>query len=228
MKRVFQFLVVMATSLLLLSFPSVSAQSTTATLVFSPGSKSAQVNESFPVDVMLRATGAKRVGYTRAVITFDPTLLEVTQVQHSQLFCNFPTDEANYEVDNTAGTIMITGIATGTEQCPFPEITEQATIFARITLKAKSRGTATLEFLYNGQAGETVSGITDTNSPSQFIMTAPAKATYSIGAIATTAAPPGDLGVDPRIVIGGALIVVAIGWLTRPKKQEQRVVSVSE
>lgn len=228
MKKVFQLFFLLAALVGFVGMPSVKAQSVTATLVFSPSSKSVAVNESFPVDVLIRATGAKRVGYTRAIITFDPTLIEVTQVQHSQIFCNFPTDGANYVVDNSGGTIMITGIATGAEACPFPEITEQGDIFARITVKAKAQGTAAFEFLYNGQSGDTVSGITDTNSPSQYIMTAPQKATYTIGGITTTTAPPADLGVDPRIVIGGALIIAAIGWMTRPQKQQPRVLSVTE
>lgn len=209
----------------------VAAQTITATFVLSPASKSVKVGQTFTVDVNITATSNKRISYGRAILAFDPTLLQMTQsVQHGSLFCNFPSDNSNYIADNSQGIIMVTGTATGTGDCPFPEITDNPDLFVRITFKAKKAGTADVQFLFNGQDAAGFSGIKDTNSPPQFIMTTPQDAQYKITSTAATptTAPPDDLGVDPRILIAIAFGFVIVGLAFHMRKTPQRVLTVTE
>ncbi len=210
----------------------VAAQSATVTFALSPKTKTVVKNTSFDVVINLKATANKQISYARAILVFDPTMLEIPQaVEAGSLFCNYPTDEDNYIADNEEGQLMITGISTGETSCPYPEITTAGNMFARVTFKAKKTGTADLSFMFNGREADGMSGIKDSNSPPTFIMTAPQDGAYSVvNSIATpTPKPPDNLGVDPRIIVGVAVVIAGIGWYLYPRKQyEQRVVATTE
>lgn len=211
----------------------VHAQSVTATFVLSPKTKKVLVNTTFDVTINIKATATKKVSYARAVVFFDPTMLEIPQaLEAGSMFCNYPTDAANYVADNEQGQVLITGTATGESGCAFPDVTTGNSLFAKITFKAKKTGTANLSFAYNGDLEDEMSGITDSNSPPQFIMTAPQDGKYTIvSSLSTpTPEPPDDLGADPRLVIGAAVIVMGIGWYMYPrgKSQTSRVVASTE
>lgn len=210
----------------------VSAQSVTATFVLSPKTKTVVKNTNFEVTINIKGTGTKKVSYARAVIFFDPTMLEIPQaLEAGSLFCNYPTDAANYIADNEEGQVLITGIATGESGCPFPDVTTSNSLFARVTFKAKKTGTANLSFAYNGELADDMSGITDSNSPPQFIMTTPQDGKYTIVTSLSTPTPepPDNLGADPRIIIGAAVVIMGIGWYFYPRKsQTQRVVTSTE
>lgn len=186
----------------------VSAADTTATFVLSPRTKTVLVNSTFEVTINIKATATKKISYARAVVFFDPTLLEIPQaLEAGSMFCNYPTDGANYVADNAEGQIVITGTATGAADCEFPDVTTSNSLFARITFKAKKTGTANLSFMYNGRLADDMSGITDTNSPPQLMMSTPQDGSFKIVSSMSTPTPkpPGNLGVDPRIVIGLAV-----------------------
>ena len=210
----------------------VSAQSVTATFVLSPRTKTVVKDSTFDVTINLKSTGSKRVSYARAILVFDPTLLEIPQaVEAGNLFCNYPTDEGNYVADNTEGQLMITGIATGETNCPFPELNTTNKLFARVTFKAKATGKADLSFMFNGREADGMSGVMDSNSPPQFIMSTPQDGTYTIVTSLSTPTPkpPSNLGVDPRIVLGVAVVIAGIGWYMYPRKSYvQRVVATTD
>jgi hypothetical protein len=210
----------------------VSAQSVTATFALSPRTKKVVKNSTFDVSVNVKSTAAKEISYARAVLVFDPTMLQIPQaVEAGSMFCNYPTDEANYIADNTEGQLMITGLSTGEAGCAYPEVTSSGSLFVRVTFKAIKTGTAELSFMFNGREADGMSGITDTNSPPQFIMSTPQDGAYTIvnSLVTTTTAPPGNLGVDPRIVIGVAIGLAGIGWFLYPRKEYvQRVVATTE
>lgn len=199
----------------------VAAQSVTATFVLSPRTKTVVKDGTFDVSINLKATATKRVSYARAILVFDPTILEIPQaVEAGNLFCSYPTDEGNYVADNTEGQLMITGIATGETSCPFPELTTSNQLFARVTFKAKKTGKADLSFMFNGREADGMSGIMDSNSPPQFIMSSPQDGEYTVvSSLSTpTPQPPGNLGVDPRLVIGTAIALAGLGWFFYPRK----------
>ena len=110
-------------------------------------------------------------------------------------------------------------------------MTSAGTLFARVTLKAKKSGTADLSFLFNGREADGMSGINDSNSPPQFIMSTPQDGAYTVvTSLATpTPKPPDDLGVDARIVIGVAAAIAGLGWVFYPRKEYvKRVIATTE
>lgn len=223
----------MAVVAMYVAFLSMSpvAAATTTTFVLSPATKKVLVNSTFDVDIKITATAAQKINYARAILVFDPTELEITQaVQAGSMFCSYPTDESNYIADNTQGQLMITGSATGAANCAYPEVTSAGTLFAKVTFKAKKSGTADLSFMFNGNLADDMSGITDTNSPPQFIMTAPKDGKFTVvTSFATpTPKPPGNLGVDPRIIMGVAVGIMFVGWVFYPKKSQPRVITTTE
>jgi hypothetical protein len=215
-----------------LSFLSpVAAQSTGATFAFSPSTKAVRPDTTFTVNIVIKANTEKKISYARAIVVFDPTELEITNAESGSIFCNYPTDQANYESDNTAGQLMITGISTGVSGCEYPLPTSTGIVFATITFKAKKLGNAEVSFVYNGRQADDQSGITDTNSPPQFFMTTPQDATFSVTSGPTptpTPKVPPDLGVDPRITIAVTSILVLFAWRSVRKPRAQRVIATTE
>lgn len=217
----------------------VYAQTVTATFQLKPASGTHKVNDKFTVQIQLKSTASKRVSYARSILTFDPTMLEVSDsVQHGSIFCNYPSDSANYIADNTQGLLMITGISSGTSSCAYPELTATPVTFAQVTFTAKKAGNADVSFIFNGQQGDNVSGIVDTNSPPQFIMTSPQDASFTITTSTTTTTPtptepptttprpkpPKNLGVDPLYIIIGAAALAVVGLLLQRRRDVRRVV----
>lgn len=234
MNRISRFLALALVSMYVASLAvlPVSAQSITATFVLSPRTKTIVVNSTIDVAINIKSTAAKQISYARAILVFDPTMLEITQaVEAGSMFCNYPTDEGNYIADNTEGQLMITGISTGETACPHPQATTAGTLFARVTFRAKKTGTAELAFMFNGREADGMSGISDSNSPPTFIMSSPQDGAYTIvTSLATpTPNPPPNLGVDPRIIIGVAIGIAGLGWYLYPRKEQiQRVVATTE
>jgi len=215
-----------------IAFLPVSAQSVTAKFVLSPRTKTVVKDATFDVTINITATATKEISYARAVLVFDPTMLEIPQaLEAGTMFCDYPTDEFNYVADNTQGQVMITGRASGEVTCPYPAVNSTGTLFARITFKAKKTGVVDFSFLSNGQLVDNMSAIADTSSPALFIMSDPSDGKYTIlsSATATTPVPPGNLGVDPRIVVALAVAVGGVGWYLYPKKRSgPRVVASTE
>jgi hypothetical protein len=210
----------------------VSAQSVTSTFVLSPRTKTVVKDATFDVTINITATATKEISFARAVMVFDPTMLEIPQaLEAGSMFCEYPTDEFNYIADNSQGQVMITGRASGEVTCPYPAVNTSGTLFARITFKAKKAGVVDLSFLSNGQLVDDMSAIADTSSPSLYIMSDPSDGKYTIlsSATATTPVPPGNLGVDPRIVLAAAVAVGGLGWYLYPRKRNHsRVVTSTE
>lgn len=230
--RIGAFALTAAYAATLLVLP-VSAQSVTSTFVLSPRTKTVVKDATFDVTINITATATKEISYARAVMVFDPTMLEIPQaLEAGTMFCEYPTDEFNYIADNTQGQVMITGRASGEVTCPFPAVNTSGTLFARITFKAKKAGVVDLSFLSNGQIADDMSAIADTNSPAAFIMSDPSDGKYTVlsSATATTPVPPGNLGVDPRIVVAAAVAVAGVGWYLYPRKSKRnaRVVASTE
>jgi hypothetical protein len=231
MKGVVKFLIIaiFLFSLMGLFSNPVLAQASGATLVLSPATQSVKVGTNFTVTILIKSPSEKRISYARALLLFDPTKLEITGAESGDIFCSYPTDEANYFADNVQGQLMVTGISSGTTNCAYPQATAGGIVFATITFKAKITGTAALSFVYNGKQADDQSGITDTNSPPQFIMSAPQDGSYSIILGTPTPTVPPNLGVDPRISIGGLAVAVVILWVaTRRKQNGPRVIATTE
>gem|GEM_PF-6704488 len=229
-ERIFSVLMV-GIYVLSLAIVPVSAQAVTSTFLLSPRTKNVVIGSTFDVTINITATATKEISYARAILVFNPTMLEMPQaLEAGSMFCDYPTDAANYIADNTQGQIMITGISTGQATCPFPVVNTDGTLFARITFKAKKTGKANLAFLFNNQAADGMSGISDTSSPSLFIMSTPRDGAYTIlSSASATPTPPGNLGVDPRVLLGVAVAAVAIGWYMYPRKRvASRVVTFTE
>jgi len=232
MQKIFRFtsLFIFSIYCFSLQIPLVRAQSANATFVLSPASRSVAVGSTFEVQIKLRASGTKKVSYARAIIAFDPSELEITQpIEHSDLFCNFPTDSANFYANNVEGSIMITGISTGTQSCPYPELTTSDSSFATIVFRAKKASTADVAFIYNGQQNDNFSGILDVNSPTQFIMTAPQDGRYTLGSSSTPTPTPNptvpDTGIDPITGVVAVAIFSFIAAVVVSRKSRQRVIT---
>jgi hypothetical protein len=226
--KIFLLLLLTISILGVKSYP-VSAQTNGATFALSPSTRGVVVNSTFTVTILIKSPEEKKVSYARALMLFDPTALEITGAEAGDIFCSYPTDEVNYFADNVEGQLMITGIASGTSACAYPQANAAGIVFATVTFKAKKTGTATISFVYNGKQADDQSGITDINSPPQFIMTAPQDGSYSVTSGTPTPTVPPNLGVDPRISLVGTVVLVGALWFViRKKPVGPRVIATIE
>lgn len=135
-----------------------------ATFSFSPSSGYVREGDSFVVDVLIDTEGEESTK-AKAVITFDPTLIQLTKAERNNtLYEEYPDDEQT--TDNTNGVVMLTGF-TQSGTSPLYQTDETADVYARLTFKSIKDGTVTLDWEYSGQDQAFKSVIMITGSPPQ-------------------------------------------------------------
>lgn len=157
------------------SFAYASGGSSLPSVAFSPGSGFTGVGEEFWVDILVNTAGQNSLS-TRVVFEFDPSYFEVTKVERTNMYCNYPTGAAEYGVSNDSGYVIITGYCSSSyTNTSVPER------FATVYFRALRIGDTNLNFRYNGadSPGNTV--IYGTGSPPANILTvAPSVGSYKI------------------------------------------------
>lgn len=224
MQRLMLFIVTITLGVFVMISPAHAQSAGTATFTLDPDEGVVIQGKEFSIDVILRS-GGNTLSSARLGMEFDPSMLEVTKVQYDSLdqstgslFCQFPETSGQYVVDNDQGIIVVTGIASGTNECPY--FSQAEGIFARIFFEPLDTGTTTISFIVGNQA--TASAITDNKSPPQPVLTAqPASASYTIIASEPTPTAPlpntgllsnGLLAVSVVLALGG---IIAVFWQTR-------------
>jgi len=173
-RRIFSFLVVVVllnTYFLILNTKTVDAQ------VFSLNPQTAQVTvgDEFTVDINIDTQGAAVAG-ADVKLTFDPNVLEVTNVQAGDFFGD--------EADNvSSGTLYVAGFFK--EQ--FATKTGTGRV-AQLTLKGKQEGTSTFTFVCSTQTNDC--NILDASATDIIKCTTIQNGSYTFsGAAAPTATP---------------------------------------
>lgn len=212
----------------------IFAQSTqqTAAMTLNPQNPTINPGQTVNVVVSLSSSTPKQASYAKAVLQFDPEILEITDVVAGSIFCTYPTDSASYASDNTQGVIMVTGFSDGTTDCAYPQLTATQATFFTVQFRGRKAGASDLQFRYSGTNDVQNSAIMDNNSPTQFILTTPTNGeiTVSSGVTPTTPIPqpPDDLGVSPLMLLitagGGMILAIGIyAFIHRPRSFQSRV-----
>lgn len=212
------------------SIASVNAQQNSVQMKLNQSSYQVNQNGTVTVQIQLTASSSKQVNFARAVVRFDPSLVEIQSVQKSALFCEYPTDPGSYASDNTQGILIVSAISSGTSGCNYPTLNTTPQTMVTVIFKGKATGTSQLIFEYNGQNSDVHSAVMDNNSPAQFVLADPSDGQIIVAAGAvttTTVAPPDNLGTteDSIIIITlGTIIVTGILYYkNRTKKDIPRV-----
>jgi hypothetical protein len=213
-----------------LSINTVAAQQNSVQMKLNQTSYQVNQNGTVTVQIQLTASSAKQVNFARAVLRFDPSLVEIQTVQKSTLFCEYPTDPGSYASDNTQGILIVSAISSGTSGCAYPTLNTTPQTMFTVTFRGKTVGTSQLIFEYNGQDSDVHSAVMDTNSPAQFVLADPTDGQIVVAAgtaTTTTVAPPDNLGTteDSIIIITlGTIIVTGILYYkNRTRKDAPRV-----
>lgn len=208
-------------AVLLLSIgPNLASASSGEFTLYPPGGNAYDSGEGFTVDILIDSGGNELVE-ARAVITFDPELVKVTEAKrNNSLFLTWPSDEST--IDNENGVVMLTGFTqSGTGE---PYITEgDPDVFARLTFEVLKEGELTLDWEYSGN-NETFTSVmtTDGSPPDNILEAKPDSGVYTL-IISGTAQPPiesPETGIDFKgyeIVVGFCLVLIgAYLMITKP------------
>ncbi|GAB4162820.1 MAG: hypothetical protein Fur003_5690 [Candidatus Dojkabacteria bacterium] len=195
-----------------------------------PASGKVVVGDTFTVDVLIDTEG-KSTLQSKAVITFDPTRLEVVSAdRNNSLYTTYPV--ADQSVDNTNGVVMVSGF-TQSGAGTLYKTNGAADVFVRIKFKALKTGAASIDWEYDGTQGQFQSIIMADGSPAQnVLLAAPTKGTYTVTSQSSTPPTPvtPDTGLFDQsgLFIGGGVLVAAIAifaGLTIYSKANQRIAS---
>lgn len=203
-KRFLKFFIISA--LFSLLWVRTSAFAADATMYLSPATGSHDSDEEFTVDIMID-TGGVDVQTARASLSYDPEVVQVTAVSHSNIFCQFP--DSGYEVDNTNGQMILTGFC----QDEHYSTVGDADIFGRVTFKGMSGGSAEVSFNFDGTDDDEMTCIKTPGSPPQTLdMTTPTGGTYTISgtAVKDDDLPETGLWDNASVTFGVSLVLLSI------------------
>lgn len=175
---------------------------------FYPGEGDAyDSGDGFTVDILIDSGGEELVE-ARAVITFDPSMLKVTEAKrNNSLFLTWPSDEST--IDNENGVIMLTGFTQSGEGTLY-STDGDPDVFARLTFEILEEGETSLEWEYSGKNESFKSVLMKDGSPPQNVLNSkPDSATFNLITGESVTAP--DTGLDPestQILAGAGLALL--------------------
>lgn len=225
MRLKYKYFAIFLLPLVFLFFTSKDISAGNAELKIHPESGTAEKGDSFSLDVLVDTKG-QEVVLVRAALRFDPSLVEVTNVEKSEpLFCDWPSNEQL--IDNNEGIVVVTGFCQSGTQEELYVTTGDPDVFARITFKALNQGQLDLGWEYSGVDLPNNSVIMSDGSPPQNILTDPTATTY----IYTVEGPVEPKMPDTNIsalenisstfLLGGSIFVLAFvaNILLDPKRR---------
>ncbi len=116
------------------------------------------------MDILIDSGGEELVE-ARAVITFDPSMLKVTEAKrNNSLFLTWPSDEST--IDNENGVVMLTGFTQSGEGTLY-STDGDPDVFARLTFEILEEGETSLEWEYSGENESFKSVLMKDGSPPQ-------------------------------------------------------------
>ncbi len=175
---------------------------------FYPGEGDAyDSGDGFTVDILIDSGGEELVE-ARAVITFDPSMLKVTEAKrNNSLFLTWPSDEST--IDNENGVVMLTGFTQSGEGTLY-STDGDPDVFARLTFEILEEGETSLEWEYSGENESFKSVLMKDGSPPQNVLNSkPDSATFNLITGESVTAP--DTGLDPestQILAGAGLALL--------------------
>lgn len=192
-----------------LRISQVLASGATQNPIFSlsPNAGFTGVGDDFWIKVMLNTDNAESLS-SRAVVLFDPEYMELTKVEHGNIYCDYPAeDQSTYGSSNTDGYIVITGYCDD----PYGQTTTSE-VFATLYFTALKVGDTTIAFRYNGkdENGQTVVYATG-SPPTNILNTAPAGGSYKIVTDADAYTGPSTFAIGETWWIFPVIATVSIG-----------------
>ena len=170
------------------------------------------VQEGFTVDVLINS-GGYELSKARAVIKFDPSVLQLTQAsRNNTLFELWPTDQST--TDNGNGIVMLTGYTTSDGVTSFYKTQTSSDVFARLKFDIvdESAKEILLSFEYSGTDQLFKSILLNSSStPQNVLLSQPDSATYLIDdeVVPSTAIDTNILG------IGIGILLILVGGFVR-------------
>lgn len=204
-KKAFTFLLFF--TLLLIPFALPASAQAAGRFILNPKSGDLKVGQTFTQDIFIDS-GDDNISLARAVITFDPTLIQVTTAnRNNSLFQQFP--DAEQTIDNDNGVIMMSGF-TQSGSGTLYSTTGQPDLFGRFTFRVIKAGPLKFDWEFSGQDQPFKSVMmADGSPPSNVLTSKPDPASYSIPTLGTTT--PGT-GIDnwTMIIFGIGIIIGAL------------------
>jgi hypothetical protein len=184
--------------------------------------------EEFIIDILIDSEGSSLVEAT-AVIVFDPTLIQITEVKrNASLFDTFPENEQTTDNDN--GVIMITGF-TQSGNGTLYNTSGDPDVLVRVTFEANREGTVDFEWEYSGSNEPFKSVLMkDGSPPTNVLSSKPSSVTFTIleddsGNTTPTTGLMDNTSLSFAIGIFVAGVALTIGIVILNKNQGYKLIS---
>jgi len=180
MARFFRKIIVVTFLLMTgLHFAYTSSFAAEPMLSIYPASGYIKLDSTFTIDIKIDS-GDNNITMARAVIVFDPEMLEIVSVEKNDaLFCDWPADKQS--IDKTNGVIAILGFCQSGVGNTLYKTSGESDVYARIKLKALKNGEVTIFWPWTGKDEEFKNVLMADGSPTQnVLLTKPTDVTFEI------------------------------------------------
>lgn len=189
---------------------ALRAQAQDASFSIRPEEGYVKGDSEFIMDILINS-GGQELTLARAVIVFDPEMVEITKVEkYDALFCNWP--EENQSIDQENGVISIMGqCQSGADN--LYSTSGEPDVYARISFLAESIGDVTFDWEWSGENQEFKSVLMQDGSPPQNILDSkPNSVTYEILEVADLPDDTPDTGFwdNDALIISLCAILISI------------------
>lgn len=163
----YKLYVFLAVFVSIFAFATKTAFASEPELTLYPASGWIEYGKDFVLDVLVDTKG-QEVILVRAVLTFDPELVQIKSAERNEdSFCNWP--EGEQLIDNEQGMIMATGFCQSGVDELYATVGDPG-VFIRLTFETIAEGILTINWEYSGIDEPLNSVIIADGSPPQNIL----------------------------------------------------------
>lgn len=172
-----------------------------------PGSGEIRKGANFSIDILIDTQGEDS-NLARAVLTFDPDLVQVIKAEKNEsLYCSYPEDEQS--IDNANGVIMLTGFCQSGIDVLY-STQDDPDVFARIQFEAIDTGSLVLDWEYSGEDEPFNTVVMAEGSPPQEVLDeTPIAGAFSIvNSVSTPSVPNTGYSISLGMIAGGIFLLL--------------------
>ncbi len=191
-----------------------------ATLYYSVPDK-ILVGQEFTIEIGFDVKKTITASMARLAMQYPSEYIKIKQVTlNKNFFCKYPDDSNNRLLDEANGRLILTGMADGTADCPYPQLKAgNRYALVQITFIALKSGVVNISFMYNKSAVDgDFTFLTANGSPPVMVLGEPSDLELLLAQTnRVTPTPPHTGIVDGQLGMAVFILTVAILMLIVPK-----------
>lgn len=179
------------------------------------------VGQEFTIELGFKVEKTMEVSMARIAMQYPSDYIKLKKViLNKNLFCKYPDDSNNRLLDEADGRLILTGLADGTADCPYPQLSPGKEYpLLQITFIALQSGVPEITFIYDKNAVDgDFTFLTANGSPPVMVLGEPDTIDLLIAKkVKPTPTPPHTGIIDNQLYWAILLIWIALLIIIVPK-----------